>query len=717
MKFSIYLLAVIFLFSNCSENEGTDSNHANQMMKLTYPESKMVSQKDDYHGTEIKDPYRWLEIDTASEVEAWVKAQNKVTNSFLDNIPYRDKIKDRYEELFNYPKLSSPFRAGDYYFFYKNDGLQNQSVIYYQKGLDGEPAIFIDPNALSEDGTVSIGLMGFSEDFKYVAISRQEAGSDWQKIFVMEIATKKELEDEVNWVKFSGASWWNDGFFYSRYPEPGEGSEFSGNFQNHSVWYHKIGTPQSEDKIIFEDKDNPNYYHSASVTEDRKYLILYQSPGTDGFSTLYKDLGKDEAFVELFGGSSNKSSVVKHLDGNFLVMTDIDAPKYKVVSIDLQNPAKENWQEIIPETENLLQGVNTGGGKMFANYLEKATTRIYQIEYDGSNKTQIKLPGLGSAGGFSGRENYDVLFYTYSSFIYPPTIFKYDVKTGASSLFNKTELKFNPEDYEEKQVTYKSKDGTDVTMFLVHKKGLAMDGQNPSYLYGYGGFNISLTPYFSTSRIILLENGGVFALPNLRGGGEYGEEWHQGGMLHNKQNVFDDFIAAAEYLIKEGYTSTEKLGIAGGSNGGLLVGACMTQRPDLFAATFPAVGVLDMLRFHHFTAGKGWIPEYGNAENSEAEFNTLLAYSPLHNIEEGVAYPATMIMTADHDDRVVPAHSFKFAAELQKCHAGENPMLIRIDEKAGHGAGKPISKILEEEADRWAFLFYNTYSPVKYLEN
>jgi prolyl oligopeptidase len=715
MRALLFLIAGSLLMIGCGQ-DSADTATMNSAMKLTYPETKTVDQTDDYFGKTIEDPYRWLEIDTAQDVEAWVTEQNKVTFGYLENIPYRDQIRERYEELFNYPKLSSPFKVGEYLFFRKNDGLQNQSVVYYQKGLDGEPEVFMDPNAMSEDGTVAVSLAGFSNDDKYVTYSRQDAGSDWQEFYVMEVATKKLLSDKLKWVKFSGASWWNDGFFYSRYPEPAKGMEYSADNKYHSIYYHKLGTPQSEDQMIYRDDENPNIYHFGYVTEDDKYYILYKQPGTDGFATYYKDLENDGEFVELAGGYKNKSSVVKHLDGKLLVMTNIDAPNYRLVEVDLKNPGIENWKDVIPESENLLEGVNTGGGQLFATYLEKATNRVYQMNYDGSDKREIELPGLGSAGGFGAREEENILFYTFTSFTYPNTIFKYDIKTGESNQFFKAELKFNPEDYVEKQVTYKSKDGTDVTMFIVHKKDLELNGQNPTYLYGYGGFNISLTPGFSTSRLILLENGGVFAMPNLRGGGEYGEEWHKAGMLLNKQNVFDDFISAAEYLIDEQYTSKEKLAIGGGSNGGLLVGACMTQRPDLFAVAFPAVGVLDMLRYHKFTVGKGWIVEYGCADSTQADFNNLLSYSPYHNLKEGVAYPSTMVSTADHDDRVVPAHSFKFAAALQKAHAGDNPVVIRIETDAGHGAGKPTSKIIDEQADRWSFLFYNTKSPVKYLE-
>lgn len=568
---------------------------------------------------------------------------------------------------------------------------------------------------MSKDGTVAINIIGISQDDKYIAYSQSEAGSDWSQMRVMEIAGKKQLPDVLKWVKFSGAGWHKDGFFYSRYPEPKSGEELSGNNLYHSVYYHKLGDDQSRDKLVYEDRQNPNMYHFCSVTEDGKYLILNAAPGTDGYATYYKNLETDGDFVPLFEGYDHKSNVVDHVNGKFLALTDIDAPKYRLVEIDPNNPAKENWKEVIPESEDLLQSVATGGGKLFANYLKNATDRFYQLDYDGGNKKEIDLPGLGSAGGFSGKKEDKILFYTFTSFTYPNTIFKYDLATGQSELFNKTSLQFNPEDYIEKQIFYKSKDGTPVSMFIVHKKDLKMDGKNPCYLYAYGGFNISLTPSFSATRIVLLENGGVFAMPNLRGGGEYGEEWHKAGMLLNKQNVFDDFIAAGEYLIAEQYTSREKLAIAGGSNGGLLVGAAMTQRPDLFAVALPAVGVMDMLRYHLFTVGKGWIPEYGSSDDP-ANFKNLLSYSPLHNIKDGVTYPSTLITTGDHDDRVVPAHSFKFAAQLQKSHNGKNPVIIRIETRAGHGAGKPIAKVLEEQADIWSFFFYNTNSPVKYLK-
>lgn len=689
----------------------------NETAEMTYPNTRTETVQDDYFGTSVADPYRWLEIDTAAEVEAWVDAQNEVTQGFLSKIDYRSAIAERYTDLFNFVKRSAPSKVGNNFFFYKNDGLQNQSVIYVKDGQNGTPKVFIDPNEVDKNGTTSISLSGASKDERYLAVSTNVAGSDWSELTVYDLETMEQMEDKIEWVKFSGASWWKDGFFYSRYPAPDKGTELSGNNKFHSVWYHKVGTSQSEDVLIHRDDNNPDYYNFGGVTEDERFLIMYKQPGTDGFATYYMDLTQDSLNGELkllFEGFGNKSSVVDNTDNKLLVLTDIEAPNYRLIEVDLNNTAKANWKDIIPATDNLLEGVSTGGGKLFASYLEKATNRIYQMNYDGSDKVAIELPGLGSAGGFSGKKEDTQLFYSFTSFIYPSIIFNYDIESGTSAPFFETELKFSPEDYVEKQVEYKSKDGETVTMFIVHKKGLELDGTNPTYLYGYGGFNISLTPSFSTSRIILLENNGVFAMPNLRGGGEYGEEWHKDGMLFNKQNVFDDFISAGEYLIAENYTSSEKLAIAGGSNGGLLVGACMAQRPDLFSVAFPAVGVMDMLRYHKFTVGKGWIPEYGNAENSKEEFDNLYAYSPVHNLKPNVDYPATMVTTADHDDRVVPAHSFKFAAQLQASNSGKNPTLIRIEKNAGHGAGKPVSKIIEEQSDIWSFLFYNTNSPISY---
>ncbi|MEM8583631.1 MAG: prolyl oligopeptidase family serine peptidase [Bacteroidota bacterium] len=717
----ITLLVLSLLLTACQQetqtNEDTAVNYAN--IEVSYPATEKQDVVDNYHGTDVTDAYRWLEDDRSEETGAWVSAQNEATFGYLEQIPFREQMERRLTELVNYARTSSPFRVGDYYFFSKNDGLQNQSVIYIQDGLEGEPRVFIDPNQLNEDGTTSIGLMGADKTNKYMAYSRSDAGSDWRKMYVRDIETNTDLEDELEWVKFSGAAWFGDGFFYSRYPAPAEGDELKGDNTMHSVYYHKLGTPQSADKLIFSDEENPAYYHFGYTTEEEDFFILNQQPGTDGFAVYVLDLRKSNSldnpnFELLFDGFSNKNYVVHNEGEDFWVQTDYEAPNYRLVKMKLTEPAPENWMDVLPESDNLLQSVSTGGGYFFAQYLEKATDHVYRMKYDGSDRQEVTLPGLGNVGGFGGKAEEEQLFYTFRSFTYPPTVFSYNVATGESTPFFEPELPFDPTDFEEKQVTYTSKDGTPVTMFIVHKKGMELDGDNPTYLYGYGGFNISLTPSFSAFRFAMLENGGVFAMPNLRGGGEYGEEWHQAGMLMNKQNVFDDFIAAAEYLIDEGYTRSEKLAIAGGSNGGLLVGAAMTQRPDLFAVAFPAVGVMDMLRYHRFTVGKGWIPEYGCADSTQAEFENLVAYSPLHNLEDGTAYPATMVTTADHDDRVVPAHSFKFAARLQEAHEGENPVLIRIETDAGHGAGKPISKSIEEQADLWSFFFYNTDSKVNF---
>ena len=720
-RIGFILITIMICLISCSRSTTKKSipqditNINNKETTLKYPDTyKDDSITDNYHGTVVADPYRWLEDDNAEEVKNWVVAQNKVTGDYLNNIPYRERIKERYSELFNFVKLGSPFKKGPYYFFSKNNGLQDQAVIYIQKGLEGTPEVFLDPNTMSSEGTTAISLLGFSPDHKYVAYSRQDAGSDWQKIYVMEIASKKVLEDELEWVKFSGASWLDDGFYYSKYPAPSDGEELSATNDYHSIYYHKLGDPQSKDKLVFDNPDEPKRYHYGGVTEDKKYHIVYASTGTDGYEAYFKDLSKpNSGYVKLFGGFENKSSVIDHRDGFFYVRTDIDAPKYRVIAVPVAAPAKENWKVILPESDDLLEGVSTGGGKLWANYLQDVKTVIKRFDYDGGGVQQVELPGLGSAYGFGGDKDDDHFFYSFTSFTKPASIFKFDIASNTSAPFFKSDLKFNPDDYIEKQIFYTSKDGTRVPMFIVHKKGLKLDGSNPTYLYAYGGFNVNLSPSFSTSRMILLENGGVYAMPNLRGGGEYGEEWHQGGMLHKKQNVFDDFIAAADYLIEEGYTSSEKLAIAGGSNGGLLVGACMTQRPELFSVAFPAVGVMDMLRYHKFTVGWGWIPEYGSADDPE-HFDNLYGYSPLHNLKPGVKYPSTMITTADHDDRVVPAHSFKYGARLQECHAGDNPVLLRIDVNAGHGAGKPTAKIIEEQADKWSFFFYNTDSPVSY---
>jgi prolyl oligopeptidase len=692
----LILFSVVLAFAACQK----------EAAKLNYPVTKKVDQVDDYFGTKVADPYRWLEDDNAEDTKAWVEAQNKVTFGYLDTIPYRPKIKERLTEIFNYPRYSSPFRAGEYYFFTKNDGLQNQSVYYIQKGLEGAPEVFLDPNALSPDGTVRMNIIAVSKDDRYVALSRGEAGSDWTEIRVMEIATKRELPDRVQWVKFSGASWKGDGFYYSGYDKPAPGEELKGKNEFMKVFYHKLGDPQANDVVVYEDKAHPLRTYGAGTTEDEKYLYLVLSEGTSGNELHIKDLTKKDApFTLLFPGFANDSSPIEVVDGKVIVYTNVDAPNYRVVLIDPANPAKENWTTVIPEKPEVLSGAGTASGFMFCDYLKDANTKIYQHKLDGTLVREIELPALGSAGGFGGKRDEKTLFYSFTSFTYPPTIYKFDPATGASEVFRKSEVKFDPSAYETKQVFCASKDGTKVPMFIVHKKGLALDGKNPTFLYAYGGFNISETPSFSAANIVLLENGGVYALANLRGGGEYGEAWHKAGMLEKKQNVFDDFIAAAEYLIKEKYTSTARLAIAGASNGGLLVGAVMAQRPDLFGVAFPAVGVMDMLRYHKFTIGWAWAVEYGSSDN-EKDFPYLYAYSPLHNLKPGVCYPATMVTTADHDDRVVPAHSFKFAATLQEKHACAKPVVIRIQTRSGHGSSN-LTKAIESLTDQWSFMFFN----------
>jgi prolyl oligopeptidase len=693
-------IILVLLSTSCSMN----SEQTKAL--VTYPETRKTDQVDDYHGTLVSDPYRWLENDTSAETARWVGEENKVTYAYLQSIPFRDKIRKRLDDLLNFPRESAPRRAGKYYFFHSNSGLQNQDVLNVKLGLDGPASVFIDPNTFSEDGTVSFNIVGFSEDDRYVVLSRSEAGSDWSKLITYEIETKMPTGDTLNWVKFSGASWHKNGFYYSRFPEPVEGSDYSASNSFHSVYYHTLGEKQADDILIFRDDEHANRYHWCDVTEDGAYLLLYVAEGTDGNECYYKSLSTKGEFIPLFTGFENKCAVVTHKEGRFLVETDIDAPNYQLISIDAANASRASWITIIPENEHLLQRVSSGGEYLFGTYLENARNKVYRYNFSGGEKTEILLPSTGSVSGFSGKADDTLLFYSFSSFTYPGSIYSYNLTTGLSALYYQAKLAFNPEDYVSKQVFYPSKDGTEISLFVVHKKDLVLDGSNPCMLYGYGGFNISLTPSFSSVRLPWLENGGVFAMPNLRGGGEYGEKWHRAGMLLNKQNVFDDFIAAAEYLIKENYTSSEKLAISGRSNGGLLVGAVMTQRPDLMKVALPGVGVMDMLRYHQFTVGHGWVPEYGSSDE-EVHFKNLISYSPLHHIVDGTTYPATLVFTGDHDDRVVPAHSFKFAATLQAANKGNNPVLIRIETKAGHGGGKPMSKLLDEEADKLAFTFYN----------
>lgn len=696
----LFLITVLVFLPNCKKEEGISQP------PLTYPETAKGDVVDDYFGTEVPDPYRWLEDDNAPEVKEWVKKENLLTFAYLENIPPRDRIRERLTDLYDYSRYSSPFRAGEYYFFYKNEGLQNQSVIYIQRGLEGEPEVFIDPNQLSPDGTIRIYLAGFSEDDKYVTYARSEAGSDWQELRVMEIETKKELDDRIRWVKFSGASWYGDGFFYSGFDKPEEGGELSAQSKHQKVLYHKLGDPQDKDAVVYEDKKHPLRYISAGTTEDKKYLILTVSEGTSG-NELYcrKTADMGQSFQPLITGFDFDSYVIDNAGDNLLIFTNIDADNYRVVMLDPTAPEKANWETVIPEKPEVLSSANTAGGYLFCRYLKDAHTQVFQHELGGELIREISLPALGTASGFGGEKEDKTLFYVFTSFTYPPTIYRYEVDSGESEVFRRTEIEFTPDDYVTEQVFYTSKDGTRVPMFLIYKNGLKKDGRNPALLYGYGGFNVSLVPSFNALRIFLLENGFVWAQANLRGGGEYGEEWHKAGMLLNKQNVFDDFIAAAEYLIQENYTSSEKLAISGASNGGLLVGAAMTQRPDLFRVALPAVGVMDMLRYHKFTVGWGWVVDYGSSEDEE-NFRNLLSYSPLHNIKEGVRYPATLVTTADHDDRVVPAHSFKFIATLQEKDAGPNPVLIRIETRSGHGSSS-TAKMIEELADEYAFMCFN----------
>jgi len=676
--------------------------------QINYPITKKVDQSDNYYGTIVEDPYRWLEDDNSEETKVWVEAQNKITFDYLEKIPFREKIKERLTKIWNYPKYSSPFKEGDNYYFFKNDGLQNQSVLYVQEDLNSEPRVFLDPNKFSEDGTVALSQLSFSNDAKYVVYGTASGGSDWNELFVMETATQKKLSDHIKWIKFSGASWYKDGFFYSRYDEPASGEVLTKKNEYHKVYYHEVGTYQSSDVLVYEVREKPKRNFYASVTEDERYLILYMSEGASGNNAfMVKDLSKEGSeFIPVVTDFVYRYSIIDNVDDKLLILTNHKSPRKKIILADPNNFSEENWIEIIPEQKEVLQWGTIIGGKLIVSYLKDASSRAYVYSLDGKFEYEIELPTLGTLGGFSGKKNETTAFYTFTSFTFPTVIYHFDVHSRKSALFRTSDIDFDFGDYETKQVYYSSKDGTRIPMFIVHKKGLKLDGNNPTLLYAYGGFNASMLPSFSVSRLIFLENGGVYAMANLRGGGEYGEEWHKAGMLLNKQNVFDDFIAAAEFLIKEKYTSTQKLAISGGSNGGLLIGAVMNQRPELFKVALPAVGVMDMLRYHKFTIGWAWAAEYGSSEDS-VHFRNLYSYSPLHNLSAGLNYPATLVTTADHDDRVVPAHSFKYISTLQERYKGTNPVLIRIETRAGHGAGKPTAKQIDEQTDIWSFVFYN----------
>lgn len=677
------------------------------MPKLHYPNSHPVDQVDFYHEVEVSDPYRWLEDPNSEETQAWIEAQNQVTFGYLQQIPIRDVLKQRLTQLWDYEKFGIPFKEGKRYFYFKNDGLQNQSILYTLNTLDDEPRVLIDPNKLSEDGTVALSGLEISPDGQFMAYGLSTSGSDWQEWKVRDVDTGEDLSDHLKWIKFSGASWTNDnqGFFYSRYDEPQESTQFKDVNYYQKLYYHRLGTPQSEDILIYHRPDQKEWGFSGEVTEDGRYLIISVWLGTDSRNLIfYQDLlNPGSPVIELINQFEASYSFIENEGSHFWLRTDLDAPRGRVIVIDSTQPQRENWQEVIPETEQVLEGIGLLNNQFVASYLQDAKTVIKVFDLEGHFVREIALPGIGSAGGFSGKRHDKETFFSFTSFTTPTTIYRYDMATDERIIFRQPHVDFNPDDYETQQVFYRSKDETQVPLFLTYKKGLKLNGNNPTYLYGYGGFNISITPSFSVSNVIWMELGGIFAVANLRGGGEYGEAWHQGGMKLQKQNVFNDFIAAAEWLIANNYTSAAKLAIGGGSNGGLLVGACMTQRPELFAAALPSVGVMDMLRFHQFTIGWAWCAEYGSPENPE-EFEALYAYSPLHNLQPGTSYPATLITTADRDDRVVPAHSFKFAAALQAAHQGDNPVLIRIETKAGHGAGKPTTKLIEEIADKWAFL-------------
>ncbi len=701
MKKSIATFMIVLSITAVSSQNNVD---------LTYPNAKKGDQIDNYFGEKVADPYRWMEDDRSADTENWVKEENKRTYSYLEKIPFRQALKDRLSKLWNYEKVGAPFIEGNYTYFYKNDGLQNQYVIYrYKNGAAPKSAeIFLDPNTFKEDGTISLGGLDFSEDGSLAAYSISEGGSDWRKALVMNVETKKVIEDTLKDLKFSSISWkGNDGFYYSSYDKP-KGSELSAKTDQHKLFYHKLGTKQTTDKLIYGGTEAEKHrYVGGSVSEDNRYLQITASTSTTGNKLFIKDLSKpDSPLITILDNTDSNSYIIDNVGTKLFIVTNRNAPNQKIVTVDAANPTPENWVDFIPETENVLSP-STGGGYFFTEYMVDAVSKVYQYDYSGKQVREITLPDIGSGGGFGAKKEDKILYYSFTNYIIPGSIYKYDIEKGTSELYVKPEIDFNPDNYESKQIFYNSKDGTKIPMIITYKKGLKLDGKNPTILYGYGGFNISLQPSFSITNAVWMEQGGVYAVPNLRGGGEYGEKWHNAGIKMKKQNVFDDFIAAAQYLIDNKYTSSNYLAIRGGSNGGLLVGAVMTQRPDLMKVALPAVGVMDMLRYHTFTAGAGWAYDYGTAEDSKEMFDYLLAYSPVQNVKEGVKYPATLVTTGDHDDRVVPAHSFKFAAQLQAKQSGTNPVLIRIETDAGHGAGTPISKTIDQTADIFGFTLYN----------
>ena len=710
MKTKVLLFATVVILASCTQKE--------QIVKKTnlqYPETKTVDVVDDYFGTKVKDPYRWLENDTSTETKDWVEAENKVTFDYLSKIPYREKIKNRLSEIWNYPKKSAPSKHKNKYLFFKNNGLQNQSVLWIKNSLEDEGKILLDPNTLSKDGTAALSSYSLSKDNKYLAYAIAVGGSDWKEIFVKNVETGENIVDHIKWMKFSGISWYKNGFYYSGYTPPEKGLELSQKNEFHKLFYHELGTEQSEDKIIMENTTESLRMFYASVIGDEKVLVVYEeNAGNNGEKIYLKDLTKTNSeFTLLSNDFKYKYSVIEFINNNVYFKTNKDASKYKLVRVDIENLTEKNWKTIIDEKENVLESCSFVGGQIVAKYMKDAYSAIETYSYDGKKLIDIKLPEIGTVSSFDGEINDNIVTYSFTSFTTPGDIYTYNFKTGESKLIQKSKIVFDGDEYVTEQKFFASKDSTKIPMFIVHKKGIKLDGNNPTLLYGYGGFNISLTPSFSVTNTIWLENGGIYVLVNLRGGGEYGEDWHQAGMKLNKQNVFDDFIGAAEYMIAEKYTNPSKIVIRGGSNGGLLVGAVTNQRPELFKVALPAVGVMDMLRFQKFTIGWNWINDYGSSDDS-TQFENLYRISPCHNVSSKLKYPAIMVTTADHDDRVVPAHSFKYIAELQAKYKGENPVLIRIETMAGHSAGKPISKIIDEYTDMWSFVFYNLEVTPKY---
>jgi len=705
MRKIVFILGIAIILASCKPIAKKET--------MKYPPTKKVDTTDIYFGTKVADPYRWLEDDRSEETKAWVKAENKLTQDYLSKIPMRKKIVKRLQKLWNYEKYSSPFKKAGKYFFYKNDGLQNQSVLYVQNSLSDSAKVLLDPNKLSEQGTAALSSVSISDDGKFVAYAVAFGGSDWNEIFIKNIETGELLGDHLKWVKFSSIAWYKNGFFYGRYAEP-KGSALSSKNSSQKIYYHQLASKQSTDKLYFESTEDAQRFYSPQTTDDKEFLVLYESESTSGNNLLIKNLKTNKAFVKLDAGFNADFSVIAHKNQQFYILTNYNSPKYKVVTMPDNKIELSALKDLIPESEDVISGVELSDKNLVVEFMHDAQSKLVLYSLTGEKEKEIKLPGIGSVSNINIGKGDDFMFYTFTSFIYPPTIFKYSFSSEKNEIYHQPKLDFNPADYETKQVFYKSKDGTEIPMFITHKKGLKLDGNTPTLLYAYGGFNISLTPSFKIRRLIWLENGYVFAQANLRGGGEYGEKWHKAGIKMKKQNVFDDFIAAAEYLIDNKYTNTKKLTIHGGSNGGLLIGAVTNQRPDLFAVALPAVGVMDMLRYHKFTIGWAWASDYGTSADSKEMFNYLYAYSPVHNVKKGIKYPAILVTTGDHDDRVVPAHSFKYIANLQEKYNGNNPVLIRIETMAGHGAGKPTEKQIQEIADIWSFAFKNMNVEPKY---